>query len=269
MSFISGYAREQANLRDMLLRFKTKLRVLSITFWNDIRFDDHGDPIILLEGVAPHLEALRVAWASFASYEGPVFLCLKVLSCAEVCYMHVCAPLIRAFPNLDWLEGPEWSEVEALEVEEIRMENRETQQRLRWHQLALLRGDVISLYGLALQCLVISLRVDVGGEGRAAAMFNAVLRDSLPIHLMMNVHRKFQFAPNMFAGAVSRLSDISIEILVNREGLSPQHLFVRTLSIFLRLCRIDSTRLVSLQDSIIATLVSTKLIHFQLTLVWC
>lgn len=237
VSFSFGNSREQANLRDMLKRFRSNLRVLSVIFWDDVRSGDIGDPIILLEGVATHLEALRVIYGTFASYEGPVFPRLKILSCADLGYMHACEPLIRAFPNLLWLEVPQWGQIEDPELDQRRLENQEAQQRLRWLQLSFLRGSVVSLYGLALQCPVTTLRLSFGNEEREAAMLPVVLRDTPPIHLVMYMDCNFPFAPSTFAGALSRLKDLSIEISLSMTGPHPQQLFVRSTILHLHLCK--------------------------------
>lgn len=228
VSLMFGDCRAHDKLRDMLINFQSNVHTLSVSFWHDSRFDDPGDPITLLEGVAPHLEALLVNHAYFDADNGPQYPRLKLLSCEESCYMYSCRPLILAYPNLVWLEVPEWKETADRMVEHRRRVSIVSQQELRWHELGYLEGSLISLYGLAPQCPVTLLRLDVGEEEREASMLPIVLGDSQPVHLVMHVHPDFQFAPHILDSAALRMKHFAVRIFLHdsQEDPAPQQIFV-------------------------------------------
>lgn len=65
---ISGtYCRTQDKLREMLMQLKSPVEDVEISFMNEDTFDDPGDAINLLAGVAPHVERLNVDFGHFCS----------------------------------------------------------------------------------------------------------------------------------------------------------------------------------------------------------
>lgn len=213
-------------LRDMLLQHRSNLRSLVIDFsYNEVS----AEPIILLEGVAPQLEGLHVTRASFLRNEGPVFPCLKTLSCGERCQVFFCSPLIRAFPNLVSLKlSAEAGRDEDIEIH--RSHNRASQESLRWQHLAIFRGSLPALYRLAPRCLLTTLCLQPSfmGFDMRESMLPAVLADCQPINLYLDVWHHFQFSEvsNMLAGT-TRLKHLCISIMLREGwGSTPQILFV-------------------------------------------
>lgn len=230
LSLTSGYCMEQDNLRNMLIQLRSSIRSLSIDLHQDDKHNATGDPITLLEGVAPHLEELSVGWAELMSDEGPEYPCLKRLSCTglDTSEIMFCQPLIRAFPSLLWLELPETMDNINDEVEERRLENIFDQQGLQWHHLAYLKGPLVSLYGLALQCPVTTLHLEAVEDAMGAAPLRAVLRDSQPLHLVIDAYHVFPFTsvPNIFEGAALHMKDLAIRMHIRDDGPSVQLVFV-------------------------------------------
>lgn len=216
----------------MLLQLRSNVRILSLSFMRepDEPAGPPGDPIMLLEGVTPHLEVLTVSSAAFVSHTGPRYPCVQRISCGDDCDMLFARPLIRSFPNLVWLEVPEPLGIIDHAVEERRLQNLQTQQHLRWQRLGYLGGSVPALYGLGLRCPVKILHLYVVHclDAREVAVLPIVLRDTPPSHLVMEVDCKFPFASviNIFDGAALRLQYLVIRAYIGKDGPSPQPLFV-------------------------------------------
>lgn len=175
---------DQDKLHNMLFLLKSELRILFCIFHDCDEINGPYSPVDALEGVAPHLEELYVTYAYFLSSRGPVYPRLKKLSAGEGSEMVDCSVLVRAFPNLVYLSMAEYMTSTFMTEEEQRLENIEAQETLRWQHLSYVEGTLISLYVLALQCPITTLKLCWIEDGD---FLPAVLNETTPTNLWLSI----------------------------------------------------------------------------------
>lgn len=179
-------------LHDMLMRLQSPIQKLDVDFWygsddNDI---PPGNIIQICEGLAPHLEELRVNTAQLSGFRGPVYPCVRKLSAEEGCLIDSGA-LIHSFPNLTELYVPSTTEPE---IKERRKFNADSQRHHQWHHLSWLGGDLTSLYQLALRCPVTTLALGglYSGRREQYLMLQEILVDSTPTNVELCISNDFK-----------------------------------------------------------------------------
>ncbi|KAI0751857.1 hypothetical protein C8Q80DRAFT_1269028 [Daedaleopsis nitida] len=176
---------------------------------------DGPDFIRLFKRSQDTLDIVAVYHPGHTSSEGPVYPKVDDLSVGDP-FAPVTTDYVRAFPNLTSLTmySSSNTELERDEYEDHRAENQEQQvARGSWSSLTSFAGSIHILYLLGLTCHVPTVRLDLYGPRPYPPMLQAVLSDTRPTEISLELDGACRILDDGFAAALCAARDYQIDIL--------------------------------------------------------